>query len=212
MCFSAEASFTAAAILTVAGVITFKNTTSRNQFFLAAIPLLFAVQQFFEGLIWLHLTRSIGSASFFLIEQGIYLFFAFLVWPVWSSLSLLAVEKIRWRRLFLIFIFLCGCTLSVINYAYGVAEPVSVLIVKHSLQYIGHVPDQKIMYPAIVLIPLFISSLKNVWGFGILVIVSYLLAEYAYTVNFVSAWCFFGALVSLFVLKIIKDNQQLNQS
>ena len=55
MCFSASISFTTAAVLTVAGVITLKNTSNKKEYILASFPLIFALQQFVEGLSWLYL-------------------------------------------------------------------------------------------------------------------------------------------------------------
>jgi hypothetical protein len=56
MCFSATASFTAGAVLLGVGALTLRSAlTSRQRHVLpfAAIPLLFAIQQLIEGVIWL---------------------------------------------------------------------------------------------------------------------------------------------------------------
>lgn len=49
MCFSAGASFAAGTILSIVGVVAINKTDYKKQFFFAATPLLFAVQQFAEG-------------------------------------------------------------------------------------------------------------------------------------------------------------------
>jgi hypothetical protein len=61
------------------------------------------------------------------------------------------------------------------------------------------------LYPLVVLAPNFISSIKNMWIFGVLIVLGYFLAEYYYSITFISVWCFFAAIVSLFIYKIIKD-------
>jgi len=53
MCFSATASFSAGAVLLGLGTLTVKSAHRRRKMVLAAIPLLFAIQQLSEGVIWL---------------------------------------------------------------------------------------------------------------------------------------------------------------
>ena len=140
MCFSAEASFTTAIILGATGGAAIKDTYSPSQFLIAAIPILFALQQFSEGFIWLHLTQKIGSDNLFLNAQRSFLTFAFLIWPIWIPLSFALAEPIAWRR-FLLFVNLCfGITLSLINLSYALKEEISVQIIHHSLHYMGQVP------------------------------------------------------------------------
>ena len=53
MCFSSNASFGASAVLAVVGVVAIakaKNTPGR---LFAAIPFIFSIQQFAEGMLWL---------------------------------------------------------------------------------------------------------------------------------------------------------------
>jgi hypothetical protein len=57
MCFSAEASFGLSVALLSGGVYCVKNAFSKNRLLLpvAIIPLLFAIQQFSEGWVWIGL-------------------------------------------------------------------------------------------------------------------------------------------------------------
>ena len=56
---------------------------------MAAVPLVFSVHQFCEGLVWVglnhHDTNRVTSASV------VYLFFALAFWPVWIPLSFLGI-------------------------------------------------------------------------------------------------------------------------
>lgn len=207
MCFSTEASFTAAFFLGAAGGLTLKSTSSRSQFFVAAIPLLFAIQQFSEGLIWLYLSRHIGSYDLFINAERSFLTFAFLIWPIWIPLSFALIEPITWRRTLLFINLYCGLALSLLNLTYARKEEISVQIINHSLQYVGYLPKQGMIYPLIVILPLFLSSLKYVWIYGLLIVIGFAFADYYYAATFTSVWCFFAAIVSLFVYKIVKDNQ-----
>lgn len=209
MCFSTEASFAAALVLGSAGGITLKNSPSTSYFFLAAIPFIFALQQLSEGFVWLHFSQGMGSQFMFNNAQRAFLIFAFLVWPIWIPLSLAAVEKIYWRRILLILLLISGIILSTLNFLAALHQEISVKIINKSLQYIGQVPSQTFAYPLIILLPCFLSSLKNIWIYGVVIALSYLAADYFYTVNFVSVWCFFAAIASLSVYKIVKDNQEM---
>ncbi len=53
MCFSATASFSAGAFLLGLGTLTLKSARRPRELPFAAIPLLFAIQQLSEGVIWL---------------------------------------------------------------------------------------------------------------------------------------------------------------
>lgn len=207
MCFSTEASFTAALILGVSGGVMMKKVSSRSLLFLASLPLLFGLQQLSEGLIWLHLSQHIGSNTLFINSQRAFLAFSFFIWPIWIPLSLALVESIHWRRYLLFINLCCGLALALLNLSYAVKEEISVQVVNHSLQYIGHIPEQAFIYPLIILLPMFLSSLKNVWIFGILIVLGYVIADYFYATTFVSVWCFFAAIVSLFIYKILRDNE-----
>ncbi len=207
MCFSAEASFTAAAVLGTIGATTLKNCSSRSQFFLAAIPFLFAIQQLSEGVLWLELTNQWSGSGASYHAKKVFLTFAFLIWPVWIPLALAYVEKVAWRRHLIFLDLACGILLSLLNLSYAMQQDISVKIINHSLQYVGNAPSQTILYPFIVLIPCFLSSVRSMWIFGILIALAYGVADYYYTSTFVSVWCFFSAIVSLVIYKIIKNNQ-----
>lgn len=206
MCFSAEVSYTAAGALTFIGAAALKRFSSQNFIFLALIPLLFALQQLSEGILWTQFNQGQQSNFISFAAERSFLIFAFLIWPVWIPLSLVMVENVAWRQNVLYFILACGIVLSAINLYFGLTQNVNVNIINHSIHYSGIVPRQDIAYPLIVLLPMFISSINRVWIFGVLVTISYTVADYFYSETFVSVWCFFAALVSLILYKVLKDN------
>ena len=53
MCFSATASFSAGVVLIGLGTLTLRAASHPRELLLAAIPLLFGMQQVIEGAIWL---------------------------------------------------------------------------------------------------------------------------------------------------------------
>ena len=62
MCFSATASFTAGSVLSAVGIATIMKAERKSEVPFAMIPLLFGVQQFIEGVVWLTL-RDVPSAN-----------------------------------------------------------------------------------------------------------------------------------------------------
>lgn len=212
MCFSATASFTASVLLGAIGIATLRLGTSRSLFFIAMIPTLFAIQQLTEGLLWLNLEHNLFSPTISTISEYLFLFFAFFLWPIWVTLSLAIPERESWRRGIIYIFVIFGIILSLTNAFYAVQQTASIHIVNHSLQYEGLLPEQKVIYPLIVIIPCFISSLRHAWIFGVLLIVTYAIAYYLYAETFVSVWCFFAAIISVSIYKVLKDNQDLLKS
>ena len=91
MCFSAEASFGASAVLGAVGVVCLRKVSNPKQYFFAAIPVFFALQQFSEVFVWLSVIDS-DWVGFRKIPAYFFLIFALLVWPVWLPLSLWFIE------------------------------------------------------------------------------------------------------------------------
>lgn len=100
MCFSAEASFTAGAVLLVIGAVTVRQARSRREMPYALIPLLFALQQLLEGALWLTFPDRAPALNAWL-TQG-YSLFSHVLWPIYVPLAALAMEDHPLRRRILI--------------------------------------------------------------------------------------------------------------
>src|SRR4051812_25010761 len=113
MCFSATVSFSASAVIGAAGVasIIMAKHTKRKMF--AAIPLIFAIQQFFEGIVWIT-SMNTAYAAWHNTAMYFFLVFAQVVWPVWVPLSILLLENESKRRFVLT--MLLGMGISVALY------------------------------------------------------------------------------------------------
>ena len=79
MCFSATASFSAGAVLLGVGTLTLKSARRPPELPFAAIPLLFAIQQLTEGVIWL--TFSYQAPLLNTVMTHVYSFFSHVLWP-----------------------------------------------------------------------------------------------------------------------------------
>lgn len=197
MCFSAEASFIGAAALAIIGSATLKVTNNLNNKFWAAMPALFAFQQFCEGIVWLDLQGMIPHSPFTVLSKDLFLFFALAFWPVWFPLSFFIAETNRKRKIALAFVLVFGAFTAYYHLnSYNILE-LSPVLKKHSIYYLNEsIFYKKFAYLAVIAIPSFISSLKYMKFFGLGVIVSCLAAEYFYFTTFTSVWCFFGSLLS----------------
>lgn len=208
MCFSAEASFTAAAVLAVTGIVGLKLAAKKRLFWLALIPLLFATQQLAEGFLWLYLPNNPNSM---IAETSGYIFqfFAYLFWPVYVPFAIMIAEPNRGRQGLIAIALLLGIVESIyfLSNATAAGGGTSVDIVNHSIQYSPSDSWFKWTYLAIVAVPSFISSLHWIKAFGVLVVLSFIVADYFYTSTFVSVWCFFSAVISITICCILYRNR-----
>lgn len=212
MCFSPEASFTAAALLVVAGYFTTKNALKKNYLFLAIIPFIFAFQQFIEGIVWTLLIDNSKNTDALQSAKYAYLTFALSIWPVWIPLSLFAIEPNPRRAKYLKVLLMIGIIYSLIMltnlFLLWPSQDVTVNIVNHSLQYdypIHYIPLFSIFYFLPTILSPLLSSIKGINLLGIGYIITLGVAHYFYHTVFVSVWCFFAAIVSISIYFFIRN-------
>ncbi len=206
MCFGPVASFTSGAILSGAGTITLKSTRSKKELLFAAFPLVFGIQQIIEGFIWLaveggplqHWQKPLGA---------LFLFFAYLFWPVFSPLAIYLLEpQKRNKRVLSVFLLLGLATAAyllwfIFHYDHGVT------VVHHSIQYHVHKFANFVgfLYLGSTYVPYLLSSYKGVRLLGVLNIIFAAIARYKYWVTFDSVWCFFAAILSIGIFFFIRS-------
>jgi len=209
MCFSATASFTAAAALGAAGAVIVGRSTGygRTLLPLAVFPLLFAAQQAVEGFLWLELPRPEASRLRPVLVHA-FQAYAEIFWPVFAPLAALLIEPVRWRR------WAIGCCLAM-----GASLALFLLIKMIQYPYFAFIAGGHIIYrndydyPMGIEVPyvlatvgsLLLSSGKAVQLLGIVVLIffaaSFVLTRDAY----ISVWCFFAALASIMVYLHVSD-------
>jgi hypothetical protein len=215
MCFSAGASFTTAVVLTLVGVMTLFQVRARSQFLFALIPLLFALQQFAEGFVWLAL-----KGGPFAYLEGImvvaFLFFAFVIWPTWIPLSVAVMETHETRKRALSFMILIGLAISAILAASLWFYPPSADIRGHHIMYqVKTIVDFMgnawllVAYCIPVIGSFFISDNRWLRLFGIGALASAFTAHGLWAAWFTSVWCFFAAVLSVFVYLIIRLSRRV---
>ena len=111
MCFSATASFSAASITAVIGIATLRQVKHPRELPLAAMPLLFAVQQAVEGALWLQLPAGGGRDAVVALSLC-FLVFAKVLWPACVAPAVLLIEPDLRRRQVLYALAALGSTIS----------------------------------------------------------------------------------------------------
>ncbi|MFP5446616.1 MAG: DUF6629 family protein [Betaproteobacteria bacterium] len=85
MCFSATASLTAGTFLMGVGIVTTHMARTGGERAYAAIPLLFAIQQLTEGVVWLSFGWGIDAVT--AAATQLYSFFSHVLWPVYVPVA-----------------------------------------------------------------------------------------------------------------------------
>jgi hypothetical protein len=104
MCFSAEASFTVGGLLVPAGVYCVRAANYKNPRWLAlaVVPIIFGIQQFSEGFVWLGLRWN--GAQLTSEAALVFLFPALAGWPFWMPFMAWSMETqpVRQRLLLIL--------------------------------------------------------------------------------------------------------------
>ncbi|MBL0048243.1 MAG: hypothetical protein IPP32_09145 [Bacteroidetes bacterium] len=211
MCFSAQASFTASAVLALVGIASVKKVSLPAQTAFACIPFLFAFQQFTEGLLWLSFThpefsylKSASTYSFLIVAQ--------IIWPTWVPLSILFLEQNIKRKRVLTYILSLGILLSLyLSYCY-IIYPIHAEISGHHIKYNLEFPHTQnllwlsaFFYFIPTVVSTLVSSVNRMQILGITILTSCIITRIITPKYFISIWCFFAAIISVLVLVILKD-------
>lgn len=198
MCFSASASFTGSAVIAGVGIATLFQVRHRNAWPLAAIPMLFALHQMLEGLVWLGIDGRLEPPWPHLAGQ-LYALYAQGLLPMIMPLAVWCWMPAGERRRILPFV-LAGIALSIYNLWALATLPTDVGQCGHSITY--HNARTREMLVALVYIVvtcgalvasrqrwLVIMGLANLVGLSAVA----LWRIWAFT----SVWCFYAAVISI---------------
>ena len=200
MCFSATASFSAGALLLGIGTLTLRSTRHRSEWPFAAIPLLFAIQQLIEGVIWL--TFSADAPLLNSVMTHVYSFFSHVLWPVYLPVAVLMIEPPGRRRRTLIAFVVAGVAVGAYLLYVLVAFPVVSRPTGQHVEYDSpHFFAVEVMalYLVSTTFSPLLSTHRGVKAFGALALLSFGAAYTFYATWFISVWCFFAALLSVVI-------------
>lgn len=200
MCFSASASFTAAAVLGATGVYTLSRVRDPRYRLLAAIPLLFALQQGIEGLVWMSYPWQAPSLR--VVATQLYSVFSHLLWPVYVPWAVRAIEPSPPRRQALLGLAVAGLASAAFLGLGMLTTPIQVEAIGGHLEYRSphfYLAVSLTLYLAATTLSLVISSVSTVRTFGFLALASAALAGAVWSRWFISVWCFFAAVLSVYI-------------
>lgn len=207
MCFSATASFSAGIVLTVIGIAAIKKVQNPSQIVFASIPLIFAAQQIVEGFLWLNLPNP-GNLG---LNQGLiyaFLFVAQVLWPIWVPLSIYQLTPKADRKTIQKILVAIGLFTGVSLAIFLVLFDSTAKIHGHHVLYNQTFPDSLryigvSFYLAATILPLYFSSVKNLWMLGLGIFIAYVVSFIFFSRYLLSVWCFFAAIISVTVYVII---------
>jgi hypothetical protein len=210
MCFSATASFTLGALLISAGTFSVITAYKSNKsyLFFSLIPIFFGIQQGIEGIIWWQLHA--GNLSSVHIYAYMYLFFAFYFWPTYVPFCVYRIETYPVRKKIICLFMIVGIILSIIMYTpilFGII-PSNVTIVSHSIHYEVYpwgplIWTYTTCYAVILIMSLLFSSVRGINIFGIMTLISGLVSYWWHIYAFTSIWCFFAAILSVYIIYLM---------
>lgn len=214
MCFSATGSFSVAAVLGGLGTVSFAQKKADAHRVLAATPLLFAVQQMAEGMVW----RTINAPEHSTLQAlsvAVFLGFALVVYPTWSPLALFLAERNRRRRRVLGVLLAFGACVSTYAAVLLLQQRPVARIASHSITYdysrVGNALVLALYLPGYVLptvMPFFVSTMNKAKLMGTVLAIGLVATFVIKRQSLTSVWCFFAAVMSgVIVLSIAAEHK-----
>ncbi len=200
MCFSATASFTAGTALTAVGGMTVHKSRGWVELPIALVPLLFGIQQLTEGALWLSLRHDLPLLQTW--ATYVFSMFSHVLWPIFIPFAILLVETSRRRRKALGVFQVLGLAVGLYLLFFLVRFPVTAHVHGRSIFY-----DSPHFFILGVLVAYLLatcasgmfSSHRCINAFGASAFVLAIAAYQVSVATFVSVWCFFAAVLSLFI-------------
>ncbi len=214
MCFSAVASFTTAALLLPLGVYASRLAWLKDSRYLSltVVPICFGIQQGMEGMEWLSLPSNQADVSRFWALG--FLFFAYGFWLVGPAIAMWTIERRPRIKSQLLTIALIGFLFAASLYLPLFIHPdwLTIVVRQASIVYQTQLIYDRFLsrdmvhfiYLIIVLYPLYLSNLDRVRVFAGLIAISMIISTLFFSYAFVSIWCFWAALLSLYIIYIVQ--------
>ncbi|MEO7634750.1 MAG: DUF6629 family protein [Sphingomicrobium sp.] len=196
MCFSATASFTAAAALLGIGTLTIRRSRRAAEIPFASIPALFGIQQLVEGGLWRTFTDQAPHLNSILTH--LYSLFSHVLWPIFVPIAVLLLEPVPWRRNALKALVLAGSLSGIYLLYFWVMDATTSRVVGHHIFYDSphfYIAPILFLYVLGTCVSSLVSSHAAVRLFGVATLAAFA-AAYGFSFWFISVWCFFAAVMS----------------
>ncbi|MDO9356049.1 MAG: hypothetical protein Q7T55_20285 [Solirubrobacteraceae bacterium] len=210
VCFSTEADFAAAALLTPIAVLSLRAAPTRRHLPIAALPAVFAAHQFIEGFVWLrfdgHVSPGVSDAAI-----HVYLVIAQVLLPLLVPIGMALIERDRRRRWVMLACAAVGA-LTAARFAWiifahdvGATEQDHVIVYRTDI-HIG--VWATLGYVLATCASVLATSNRLLLNFGIANVVGLAIAAAVRYEAVTSVWCVYAALVSWMVLLAMRADRR----
>lgn len=201
MCFSATASFSASVVLAGAGIATLRHVREPRTVLFAAVPLLFALHQLTEGLVWLGLEKQIGRIA---LDHVSFLFamYAQGLLPLLMPLAVALMEPRGRRRGVMLGLAAIGAVAALWDAVGLITLPLRTCIEGNSIGYHNAMTANlpiSLLYIGATCGALLLSTHRVVRWYGALNIVALTIVQIVKATTFASVWCFYAACMSVVI-------------
>ena len=203
MCFSLEADLAAAAALTPVGVLAVREASGARRLLpLAALPLLLAVHQAIEAVVWLGLDGQVDPGIQAAAVRA-YLLIAAPLLPMLVPVAIALAEDVPARRRAMWPFAAVGWAVGLWLSWVVLANPVEARELDHAIDFrtepsLEHAAGG--VYLVATLVPAALSSHRWLRAFGAVNLLGAVVVFIAHKAAFASLWCFWAALASVLVL------------
>ena len=202
MCFSVEADVVAGVVLLPMALVSLREVRHVREVPFASLPLLFALHQFGEALVWARYDGGQVSQQVGTVAVWWYVGFAMVILPTLFPLSVLLLEP-QGSRLRVAPFAVLGGGMSVVFAVEIFTAPVTVVVHPHALEYatgLSHGDLLSVGYVVSVIGPALLSGYRSIVAFGLVNLIGLLVVAVAYLDAFASLWCVYAALTSALVV------------
>ena len=194
------------------GVATVTKVHKSSQLIFASIPLFFGIQQFTEGILWLTLPNP-DAVTIQKVSTYLFLIMAEVLWPMMIPLSVLFMEENRKKKKTLQLFLALGACIAIYYAAVLAIYNVNPEIMGYHIHYYNSAPQTFavpafLIYLAVTIVPLFISSIKKTHLLGVLMFLSCAVTVVFFRQYLTSVWCFFAAIISGVIFWILRDSKR----
>lgn len=217
MCVSATVSFSLSGLLVAGGGLCLykAHQIDRKYIPMSLFPVIVGIQQAAEGYVWTGFSMN-DQASINLWAM-VYLFFTWMVWPVWVPFMTATLEPDHKRKRQLSSFVTAGFILGVALYIPNFWHPewLEVSAVRNSIVYNCTFMTESLfprwaaylLYLFLIGLPPLLSSHLFVRVFGASLIAAIPLTYFFFSYAHVSVLCFFAALITTYLIYVIATDK-----
>lgn len=186
------------------------RATTKAELPLAAIPLLFGIQQTTEGVVWL----SFGSPLLNDVSTYAYSMFSHALWPILVPIAVLLLEPDPVRKRILRALVAIGLAVGMYLLYFVITDGIVPRVVGSSILYESphlYLPLVLTLYVVATCVSGLVSSHPLIRLLGTVMLTSFLLAGLAFNRTFISVWCFFAAGLSVVIYLFLRSRSSARE-